>query len=326
MVALAGATGAGAPAARAQTNEERTAARLVFVEGKQLEGKGNWAEALEKFKKVAMVKMTPQVRFHIALCEENLGKLVSATRGFELAAEEAKLAGSSAAEVEKLAPERAAALRGRLAKLRIEITGKLIDSRVSLDDTVLTAKDLGVELPVDPGAHVIEVRDKEGKSTFRKELTFREKGSESVEVPVDDKDPPPAPLGTQEAPPPPPPPSRTPVYVAGAVGAAAFAASAVFWVLRANALSQAMTEGGCQPDYTGCNPDKTNRINELKNQAGTNGLLGGVFLGVGAAGAATAIGFLIASAVRKPPPPAAPAKATLWLVPTGTGAQLVGVF
>ena len=329
MVALAVATGAAGPAARAQTNEELAAARLVFVEGKQLEGKGNWAEALEKFKKVAMVKMTPQVRFHIALCEENLGKLVSATRGFELAAEEAKLAGSSAAEVEKLAPERAAALRGRLAKLRIEITGKLIDSRVSLDDTVLSAKELGVEVPVDPGAHVIEVRDKEGKSTFRKELTFREKGSESVEVPVDDKDPPPAPLDTP-APPPPPPPSRTPVYVAGAVGAAAFAASAVFWVMRSNALSQAISECGGEPDKSGryqcnSNADKA-RVEDLANQGRTNALLGGVFLGVGAAGAATAIGFLIASAVRKPPPPAAPAKATLWLVPTGTGAQLVGVF
>ena len=42
-------------------------------------------------------------------------------------------------------------------------------------------------------------------------------------------------------------------------------------------------------------------------------------------GAATAVGFLIASAVRKPAP-AAPAKATLTLVPTGTGVELLGTF
>lgn len=329
-LALAAAIGAAGPAAHAQTTEELAEARKVFVEGKQLEGKGNWADALEKFKKVAMVKMTPQVRFHIALCEENLGKLVSAIKGFDLAAEEAKLAGSAAAEVEKLAPERAAALRGRVAKLRLDPSGKLIDSKITVDDVAITAKELGTEMPADPGAHVIEVRDKDGKSTFKKEISLKERGSETVEVTVDDKEAPAAPLAT-DAPPPPPPPSRAPVYVAGAVGAAAFAASAVFWVLRANALSEAIDVGKCKVDpvtgdYFGCDKSQEGRINELKNQGRTDALLGGILLGVGGAGAATAVGFLIANAVRKPAPASAPAKATVRLIPTGTGVQIVGVF
>ena len=79
--------------ARGQTPEELARARQVFNDGKLLEDKQAWDLALERFRAVARVKMTPQVRFHIALCEENLGRLVQAIKGFELAAEEARAAG-----------------------------------------------------------------------------------------------------------------------------------------------------------------------------------------------------------------------------------------
>ena len=322
-IAIVASSMVAGPAGHAQTSEELVAARKVFTEGKQLEGKGAWAEALEKFKKVAMVKTTPQVRFHIALCEENLGRMVAAINGFELSAEEAKLAGSSAAEVEKLAPQRAAALRARIGKLKIEIAGKVIDSKILLDEVAIPPKDFGTEIIVDPGAHVIEVRDKDGKSTFRKEISMAEKGAERVEVPVDDKEAPA--LVPTAPPPPPPPPSRLPVYIAGSVGAAAFAASAVFWVLRGNTVSQAVDEGKCKADYTGCDPNARSKVEDLANQGRTDALLSGIFLGVGAAGAATAAGFLIASIVRKPAP-RTPAKTSITLVPTGTGFELVGTF
>lgn len=324
VMALGVASALGGTPVQAQTAEELAAARQVFGEGKALEGKGQWAPALEKFKKVAMVKMTPQVRFHIALCEENLGRMVSAIKGFELAFEDAKLAGSSAAEVEKLAPDRAAALRNRVGKLRVEVTGRLIDSRITLDDTALGAKELGTDLPVDPGAHVVEVRDKNGKSTFKKELTVAEKASEKIEVPVDDKAAPPAPTATEA--PPPPPPSRVPVYVAGGLGAAAFAVSAVFFVLRGNTIDEAINTGKCKPDFSDCDPNAKERIKELTSQGRTDLLVSGVFLGVGIAGALTAAGFLIVPLVRKPAAGSARPKASLTVVPTGTGVQLLGTF
>jgi hypothetical protein len=272
-----------------------------------------------------MVKMTPQVRFHIALCEENLGRLVSAIKGFDLAAEEAKLAGSAAAEVEKLAPERAAALRARVGKLRIEVTGKQIDSKVVLDDVALNAKDLGAEQLVDPGAHVVEVRDKDGKSTFKKELNVAEKGSEKIEVPIDDKEAAPVPTATNE-PPPPPPPSKTPAWIAGGVGLAAGAASAVFFVLRSNTINQAIEAGHCKDDFTGCDPKAKGRIDDLTNQGRTDGIVGGIFLGVGIVGVGTAAGILIAQAVRKPAPAPAKPSAGITVVPTGTGFQVIGTF
>ena len=162
--------------------------RQVFAEGRAFEDKGHWAEALDKFKEVAAAKMTPQVRFHIALCEENLGKLVSAMKGFELAASEATAAGSSAVEVPPAAKQHADALRGRIAKLHVEVHGKLTTSKLVVDDTPVGEKDLAADVDVDPGPHVVEVRDASGKVTFHKEVTLAEKGSDKVTVTIDDPD------------------------------------------------------------------------------------------------------------------------------------------
>src|SRR5262249_43601424 len=144
-------------------------------------------------------------------------------------------AGSSAVEVPPAAKQHVEALRGRIAKLHVEVAGKLATSKITLDDTPLTDKELGADVPVDPGPHVIEVRDPSGKSTFRKELTLAGKGSDRVEVPVADRDESPPP-----PPPPPPPssaPSRVPAYVVGGVGLAALVVSGVFFGLRASNIA-----------------------------------------------------------------------------------------
>src|SRR5262249_5753978 len=127
-LAVAGAVALSAPrpaAAGDPKGDSLAQLRAVFSEGRALEDKGRWADALEKFKEVAAAKMTPQVRFHIALCEENLGKLVSAMRGFQLAASEGTAAGSSAVEVPPAANQHAEALRGRIPNLHTAATPNL---------------------------------------------------------------------------------------------------------------------------------------------------------------------------------------------------------
>ena len=129
---------------------------------------------------------------------------------------------------------------------------------------------------------------------------------------------------------PPPPPSRVPVFVAGGVAVAAFAASAVFFVLRGNKINETIeTGGGVQsPDgtYACKTPGTEQKIKDLTSQGQMDLVLSGVFLGVGAAGVATATGFLIASAVRKPAPATTKPKATVTVVPMGMGVQVLGSF
>jgi hypothetical protein len=303
---------AGRPAA-AQTDDDLARLRQVFTEGRQLEGKSQWGEALKKFEVVAAGKMTPQIRFHIALCEENLGKLVSAMKGFELAAEEAKELGSAGVEVLTPARQHADALRGRIGRIQIDVSGKLTTSKVVLDDAPLATRELGVALPADPGPHVVEVRDAAGKSSFHKDLTLAEKGSEKVLVTVDDADAPPPP----DAPVPPPGRSRVPAYVVGGVGVGALALSGVFFGLRAQSiatLNQDCKNGTCPSSDNG-----------LLGQSRSYTVAADALLGVGIASVVTAgVLFFVLGPRRQP---AAAAKVTSVRVePTGNGVRVLGVF
>src|ERR1043165_4319159 len=69
----------------AQDASELKKARAQFQQANELEQAKNWTAALQAFREVGQVRMTPQVRFHIAVCEENLGRWVAALGGYELA-------------------------------------------------------------------------------------------------------------------------------------------------------------------------------------------------------------------------------------------------
>lgn len=250
-----------APSAAQPTDADRAAAKLAFEEGLDLEKKGNYAAAFEKFKKVGEFKMTPHVRFHIALCEEKLGRLVAAMRGFELAEAEALKMGKDAQVVAEKAPERAEALRKRVASVRIEVKGHIQYSRVLLDKEAVPEKDFGSLVPVDPGTHTIEV-DTDGTITQSREVKLAERGYETVTLEIDDPDKPepePTPSATASAgpaasaPPPPPPPSRTPAFVLGGAGVASLIGAGVFYGLRVGALGA--FEEQCPADQFPPGPD-----------------------------------------------------------------------
>ncbi len=304
------------------TPEELAAARQLFNEGKELEKQKSYAGAIEKFKKVAGVKMTPQVRFHIALCEENLGHLVEAINGFELAAEEAKRAGSTATEVAENAPKRATALHARVPTLRLAVTGKVLTSRILLDGNPVSAAMIGVSLPIDPGAHAVEVQSAAGKTTFHKDLKLQEKASESLEIKVNDVEV--AAVPKDDTPPPTPPStsrSRAPVVIAGGVGVASLIASGVFFGLRASTLSTAAAECKDQVNYTGCT--HTNGVDDVIARGQMYSTVSMITLGVGLAGLGAAGVLLLVSSPKKAP---APTKAGVTLVPTGPGFEVRGVF
>ncbi len=318
---LGAALAAPAVASAQATPEELAAARLLFNEGKDLEKQKAYASAIEKFKKVAGVKMTPQVRFHIALCEENLGHLVEAINGFELAGEEAKRAGSTATEVAENAPKRAEALRGRVPTLRLDLKGKAITSKILLDGAAVASSQLGVAAPIDPGEHVVEVHDAAGKATFHKDLKLKEKEVTRLEIPVNDVER--APASADAAPPPPLPAerSRVPVFLAGGVGVASLIASGVFFGLRAGTISTVAASCADPVNYTGC--QSTADVRAAMASGRTYSTITGVTLGVGLAGLGAAGILWFVTSPKKAP---APTKAGVMLVPTGPGLDVLGVF
>lgn len=249
--------GLGAPVSVAQpTDAERAAAKQAFDEGLDLEKKGDYSNALAKFQKVGAFKMTPHVRFHIALCEEKLGKLVAALRGFELAEAEALKMGKDAQVVAQKAPERAEALRKRVASVRIEVKGRVLHSKVLLDGEPVLAKDFGTLVPVDPGTHAIEV-ETDGEIAQKKEVTLAERGYETITLEIEDEEKPEPSAtatatasATAAAPPPPPPPSRVPAFVLGGAGVASLIGAGVLYGMRVVSLGD--LEGQCTvPDGGG---------------------------------------------------------------------------
>src|SRR5258706_15123609 len=104
-----------APPAPSQAQVQ--AARELFQEAERDEDAKRWAEALEKLRRVAAVRLTPGVRYHIALCEENLGQLVAALADYTLAENQARA--ENAQDVLRLVGKKLESLRARVPRLTI---------------------------------------------------------------------------------------------------------------------------------------------------------------------------------------------------------------
>ena len=84
--------------ARAQSAEAIAAAKKDFADGIALEEQGKFAQALVKFRSVAKVKETPQILFHVGLCESKTGALVEATQTLRRAVDTAHAEGNDKVE------------------------------------------------------------------------------------------------------------------------------------------------------------------------------------------------------------------------------------
>jgi hypothetical protein len=311
------------------TPEELAAARQIFNEGRDLEKANDWAGAIKRFKKVAQVKMTPQVRYHMALCEENLGHFVAALNGYELAINDAKQPGANAPDVLENAPPRAEAMRGRVAKIHLEVTGTVIDSLVLLDGASLDSALFGTSIPVDPGKHVLTVESHD-REMDRKELVLEEKGSANVtfdvrDVPRTADSATPLASGSPSAKPP-EGPSRLPVYVAGGVGAVGLIAGGVLLALREFSIAQ--VRATCDASDRHCDP----ALADIAQDGKTYQTAAFVSFGVGLAALASAGVLYVVTNPKKDPGNKKPATSfvapsiTPALSPTSQGVVVRGQF
>jgi hypothetical protein len=189
-------------------------ARAQFKEARRLEDAGQWNAALERFQEIARVKMTPAVRFHLALCAENVGLWTQALDGYAQAVIEARERDDKAVLGE--ASEHLRALSELVPTLSVQVIGAIAGDELHVDHQKRPLDGGATPLRLDPGPHEVELR--RGGVVIAKELVRLEPRAarrielqaprSSVEAPL------PAPL---EAPPPasassaaPPPPSAAP--------------------------------------------------------------------------------------------------------------------
>jgi len=135
-----------AGAAHAQTASEIAAAKEWFAEGKQLEDRGDWAGALDRFRRAAAVKKTAQILFHQGLCEKHTGALVEAIVSLSRAVELARA--SSNAQVEKAATAELEDVRARVPSIQLLPPPEGAPTRVLIDGNEISSAMVGQPMPV----------------------------------------------------------------------------------------------------------------------------------------------------------------------------------
>jgi hypothetical protein len=309
-------------------------ARAKFQQGTELEQAGDFAAALQAFRDVGQVRMTPQVRFHIASCEEKLGRLGAAIGGFELALAEA---GAIGPEFQTEVEGRISALRTRIPKLVIERGQGAQSATIELDGVTLGARSIGTEVPLDPGPHSILAKAP-GYKRYVSTIEVEEQQVKKLTIALEEIQT--APVETLESsdasntsntsntsPPdvaPAPRPARIVPYVVGGIGAAALVNAGVFYLLRRGKDSDLQALCGSDHNCTNANPrplvgDEVSRSRDLDSKMRLYTTVSSISVVTGIVALGVAGAWVVAEPKQAKP-------ITAWLIqPSAPGAELGGL-
>lgn len=294
--------------AQAQTADQLDAARKLFADALTDEDAKRYDTALEKFRRVAGVKDSANVRYRIASCLEALGRRAEALGSYQAAV---KLG-----EEEKASPDVMRAARDHAADLDRVVPRLIIvlpadapaETQVRVDDAVVDRAALADGLPLDAGNHTIRATAP-GDTPFETAVALPEGGHVSITVtlaPVGSVAPVPAPAQTQgqgpgqagpaqlprqaggggEAgvPVPPSRPSHAGAWIALGIGGALAAGSVVSFVLRQSNIDTINTD--CNSDTSHCPSTHQSEVLDAQSAARWQGPLA---IGL-AAGAVVSLG------------------------------------
>lgn len=304
-----------ASAGMAQAPDRLAAARKLFAEALHDEEQKNYAVALEKFRSVQQVRSTLPVRYRIASCLEELGRLREALHDFR-AIEGERASEPGDAEIVQTARDKASSIERRTPHVALQLSSHApADAVVTLDGQALAGSAVrGEPIAVDPGDHEIKATAT-GAAPFASRFTVAEQANLSLQVPLD-----PAPVTPPPPPPPAPPPPapdssrKTVGIVLVATGGAFAIASVVTLILRRgdiNTLNAACNNGACPAD-------RQSELTSTHSRALFEGPLAIVF-GVAAVAAGGVGGYFLLTPAP-PPPTAAPASGTSGAMLTWQGA------
>lgn len=289
--------------AQAQDKKELSKARAQFQRAIELEQAGNYTTALETFRDVGQVRMTPQVRFHIATCEEKLGRLVTALGGYQLAFADADGVGE---DFKKEVDTAVTRLQASIPKLVILRSTGAEAAEIQLDGVALGASSVGVPVPLDPGPHTVSAKAP-GSLPFSQTVTIAENEEKSVNLALTPEPPPEDTrslnLGNGAALDKTNP--RLIPYVIGGVGVASLIGSGVLFGLRQSTLSDLKSK--CGPGGTACPSSAAGEYSNLK----LYNVTAQITLGVGVVAVGTAVTMLVLQKRH-----AAPATTGMTLLPS----------
>jgi hypothetical protein len=156
LVALATGLSSARALAAEPTAAEIAVARRLFREATELKEQKKWREAADKLREAIRIKETPGLRFHLADTEEQLGHLVEAQVEYDRA-DELIRNGAKAPDVESLLGPARESLRERIPTVTVRIPQGVTDAVLEVDRAKVSAALIGQPIPLNPGAHSIQV-------------------------------------------------------------------------------------------------------------------------------------------------------------------------
>jgi hypothetical protein len=130
-------------------------AKSKFMQGRDALNRGEYATALILFRTSQELYPSPGTLLNLALCEERVGLLGSALQHFQ---EVVRLLPPGDERL-SIARNGAAMIEPRVPRLRIDLAkGAPEGTSLSRDGSPIATSDLGKELPMDPGKHVVVVK------------------------------------------------------------------------------------------------------------------------------------------------------------------------
>jgi serine/threonine-protein kinase len=152
--------------------QDSAAAQSLYDEARKLTSGGKWGDACPKLEESQRLDPTPVTEFYLADCYEHVGRTASAWSTFlDLAAIAHRTGGPKAADRERVAKERAAALEPKLPKLEIDVppAARAPGLVVKRDGELVGEGQWGAPVAVDPGKHSVEVSASGKKSWTHEE-------------------------------------------------------------------------------------------------------------------------------------------------------------
>jgi hypothetical protein len=291
-------------------------ARALGQEGVKLADAGNCRDAIDRLSRAEKIYHAPTTLERLGECQVQVGKIVTGTENLNKVVRESLPPNAPAAFVQ--AQERAkrilAESRGKIAKLRIVVTGPPEGTAtVKVDGEQVPPAMLTSNRPTDPGEHTVEATAP-GYTAATQTVTLTEGGADSValvlSVDPNARKPEPAPAPVSPAPipeshpaadtaasTPPAAPNHLPAYVAFGVGGAGVVVGTIFGALaigKKSSLNDACAQKVCTPDHqSDIDTGKTfGTVSTVGFVVGAVGVVAGVvlFFTVGTSSAATATG------------------------------------
>ncbi len=142
--------------ARAEDAARERERAALYQQGVELAAAGNWAQAVERFKRVVELRASTKALYTLGEAEEHTGQLAAAKRSYRASLDSARA--GAAKDIVDLAGAALGKLEGRVPQVSVRLDEKTAahggDTHASIDGHAVP---IGAASDVDPGEHEVRV-------------------------------------------------------------------------------------------------------------------------------------------------------------------------